>query len=502
MNKLMKLCCALLALLMLVTVFAACDDKKGDGLAATTTTTTTTTPPPTETGPQIQSPLGIIPGSVDFGGQTYKLLLWTNAKYRTWPEALTEGEHINNDLYLRDQMMEDELGVVFDVTYRDSSSSHDALYNEALEGKTVYEAICTYSLDPPKLALEGVLTDLYTLEYPDTDMPWYPSDSSNWEVRKRLFFVANNSAVQNILTNWVVYANRTMIENKGLENIEQVVIDGNWTVDTLKTYSRNWASEAESNASKVEADRVYGFSIGHRTAMEAFYHGSGFTVYSKDEKGDPVADFLSKTAISQTSSMVDKLMDLMNSPEFTAGPSNGMTNYNAPLQLRNSAFHLSCLDQYSLIGEDGTYVVIPIPKLNDQQQRYYATTNSCLDMWCVPTSASNPELGGMVIEASAYNDYDEIAPKFWDMDFKYRYSTSDNGVKIFDLIRSSFVVDFGRFWLQLGTPYEQLNRCICTNAEALVLQNNYATTILGIKTSTNANLKNLKKMMDAMDAES
>ena len=503
MLRFVKSICIFLVLVMLVAAFAACDDKGKGGLQVTTTTTITTTPTGTGDVPEVVSKLGIIPESVSYGGDAYNLLLWSNAKYRLWPESMSDGETILNDLYLRNQMIAEELDAVLDVTYRDASSGEngDALFNEALEGTTSYEAICSYSLYPPKLALEGVLVDLYSLEYPDTRMEWYPSDLCNWEVRNRLFFLVDNSAVQNILANFVVYANRTMIEDKGLENIEQIVIDGNWTLDVLKTYSRNWEAEAQNNDTKVEADRVYGFTLANRTCMEAFYHGAGFRVYSHDENGDPQWEFLNPSEIEKTSSMLDKLMDIMNSSEFGAGPNKGFGNYNTPLELKNSAFHLSCLDQYNLMGEDGTYVVIPAPKLNEEQDRYYSSTNSCLDMWCVPKKATDSEIGGMIIEASAYNDYEEIAPKFWDMDFKYRYSSSENGVKIFDLIRSSYVVEFGRVWLTLGTPYDELNRCISTNQETLILQNTYAGRILGLKADTNANLKALKKLMNAMDTE-
>ena len=507
MKQMVRIVCLVLSLLMLVAAFVACDDKSGGELeATTTTTTTTTTPPPGEELPSVVSNLGIIPASVDYDGAVFNVLFWPNARQQLWPETMVEGESIQNDLYLRCRMIEDELGIVVDPTFKASHMSGGAdgedLYNEALEGTTAYEAICSYSLYPPKMVLEGILTDLYSMEYPDTRMEWYPSDIDAWEIKNRLFFVANNSSVRNILANWVIYANRTMIENKGLENIEQVVIDGNWTLDTLKTYSRNWASEAESNAAKEEADRVYGFTASDRTVMMGFYHGAGFSVIKRDANGDPAYAYFDKTQIEQISNFLDKFLDICHSPEFGGGPTNGWTtNYNVPLSNENSVFHASAMDMYWMIDEDETFAIIPFPKLDEQQNRYYGVTNNAYDVWCVPNSATDSAIGGMLIEATSYNDYSEIAPKFFDMDFKYRYSSDENGVKIFDLIRQSYTADFGRIWIDIGTPYGALNNCYSARPETMLLQNTFANEIQGTKMTANTNMRNLKKLIESLYAE-
>lgn len=149
-----------------------------------------------------------------------------------------------------------------------------------------------------------------------------------------------------------------------------------------------------------------------------------------------------------------------------------------------------------MIDEDETFAIIPFPKLDASQDRYYGVTNNAYDVWCVPNSATDSEIGGMLIESTSYNDYTEIAPKFYDMDFKYRYSSSENGVKIFDLIRQSYTADFGRVWVDIGTPYGVLNNVYSTKPDAMYLQNNFATEIMNTRTTAIANLKNLKKLID------
>lgn len=335
------------------------------------------------------------------------------------------------------------------------------------------------------------------MEYPATEMEWYPKQIQNWEIKGRLFFVANNSSIRNIVANWVIYANNTMIEEKNLDEIADVVLAGDWTLDVLKTYSRHWAVEAEGNANKAEEDRVYGFALIHCTAIEAFYHAAGFQAARINSEGVPEFAFLDGADIERVSAFVDTFLDICNSPEFGYGNELYYGNWEAPLENENAAFYAGALDQYKKIdGESGKFTIIPLPKLNDGQEDYHSITNWAFDVWCVPTTATDPEVGALTIEAMSYDDYNSIAYKFWDKDFKYRYSSDDRGVQIFDIIRKSFYADFSRAW-QVGTPYGPLKNCLSKGT--IVMENNYVEEMgEGLGDQYGMNLHNLIKKIDKL----
>lgn len=504
-----KMLSLVLCLLMLVAVFAACADK-GKKNAITTTTTTTTTPPAGGTedgGREIVGRLGVIPESEDFGGETYKLLLWTEAKKSIFPEAQVDGTDIRNDLYERNTLIQELLGLQYDVTYMASSSEDRTLYNEAVSGKNVYEAICCYSTYPPAFAQEGLLADMNSMEYPATEMPWYPDQIHNWEIRNRLFFIANNSSIRNIIANWCIYANNVMIEEKGLEEIADVVIDGRWTLDVLKTYSRNWAADAEGNPSRAESEKVYGLAVVHSTVMEAFYHAAGFQATRRNSAGEPQFVFTTPSDIEHVSAFVDTFLDICKSPEFGYGDQDSTSsatlakgNWTAPLKNENAAFYAGALDMYNQIdAESGKFTIIPFPKLNDAQESYYSITNWAFDVWCVPSKASNPEVGAMTIEAMSYDDYTSIAYKFWEKDFKYRYSSDDRGVLIFDLIRNSFYADFARAW-DVTRPYQYLKDCLSTSSGS-TFNNTYATAAGNVFGAAVNGLEALNEKIDSLSSK-
>ena len=504
-----KMLSLVLCLLMLVAVFAACDDKGKTTIAppAASTTTTTGNGGGDGDGLEIKGPFGIIDTEqVDFGGETYGLLLWTEAKKGIFPEEQVAGTDIRNDLYERNQLLEQELGLKYSVTYKISSSSNQELYNEAQSGKGVYEAICCYSTYPPMLAKEGLLVDMNSLEYPATEMAWYPQQIQNWEISNRLFFVTNNSSIRNIISNWVIFANNVMIEEKGREDIADVVIDGDWTLDVLKSYSRDWASEAEGNGSKAESERVYGLSLIHSTAIEAFYHAAGFQASKRNAAGQPQLVFTTKANIEQVSTFIDTFLEICESPEFGCGDKDDTSsatlasgNWKAPLTNENSVFYAGSLDLYTEIdAESGKFTIIPLPKLNENQDSYYSITNWAFDVWCIPQKASDTEVGAMTIEAMSYDDYTSIAYKFWEKDFKYRYSSDDRGVQIFDIIRNSFYADFVRAWVEVSSPYSTLKECLTSSTKGTNFQNNYATTVGNM---TGAAGKSLTQLINQIEAK-
>ena len=54
------------------------------------------------------------------------------------------------------------------------------------------------------------------------------------------------------------------------------------------------------------------------------------------------------------------------------------------------------------------------------------------------------ECGSMIIEAIASDDYRKVGPMYFEKHAKFRYSTSEDTAKMFDIIRDSITYDFGR----------------------------------------------------------
>ena len=460
-----------------------------------------------------------IPDDINYGGRIAKMLVYQDAYL--FPEKYVmdaEGDNIKKDIYIRNQEIELDLGIGFDVTTRAShmSSGNDGkdLYNMVLDGEESFDAVCCYSLYPAMMAMEGVLHDINALEYPHTEMPWFPSDIQEWAIYDHLFFVANNSSIRNLTSVWVVYANADLIASKGLEEIEDVVLDGRWTLAKMKEYSRNWKSEAQSSEGSI-----FGVYVHHRTGADAFYTAAGFHAMTRDSQNLPQYAFMDATNSEVIYNFIDELLVMMNSPECDVGPYSagnadrfGVTSpTTAYLAGEKAVFYVASMEYYGNLKNDTdcSYCFIPMPKRDEAQEKYLSIRNDAFNMWCIPSSTQDPALGGLVIEAISYSDYRTIAPKFWEEDFIYRYSDSEKGIAIFEIIRDSVKSDFGRVFRSagvgadeesIGSPYGIIRNCFwqSQSADRADLKNVWAEKIAEKSQAYESRLLELKKAIQVL----
>jgi hypothetical protein len=108
------------------------------------------------------------------------------------------------------------------------------------------------------------------------------------------------------------------------------------------------------------------------------------------------------------------------------------------------AFMACCLNQVTTMDDTTIYTALPVPKYDENQEEYRTVNTNGFDVWCIPLAAQDPELSATIMEAVASADYRSVAPFYYDQYLKLRYSNNDIGVEIYDIIRNSVFIDFGR----------------------------------------------------------
>lgn len=440
-KKLISSCCLLLCLLTLLSLAVSCGGSNANEVPQTTGNDVTENTEPEESG--TESPYdenGFLKDSLDgiyYNGTEVKIITWDNNPY-LFPLQQDESERFVSLVYKRDRYLEDKLGLYFDITRKTSSASADkehanALYNAMLSGTEAYDVCAAYGVWPPYMAFQGMLYDLNTLNYPETDKPWY-SETSQWEVYNRLFYIASNSSVSSFNSMKIIYANTTLIKNSQLEDVVEVVLNGGWTLERMLDYSRNWANEAQEHPD----DHIYGVLWGHRVMMEGFFYSAGFHSTVKDADGLPQLAYTDPGTVERIDNFVETIRTIMNSPECHILQKADMSH----VVNHKTVFYAATLDNIIEIAGDKDITIIPFPKLDEEQEEYYTSRDHGYDMFCVPVTTSDPQIGAVIIEAIASTDYRMIGPEYFDRNMKHRYSNSDSGIRIFELIRDSITVDF------------------------------------------------------------
>ena len=438
-----RLSAALLAGLMLLTV---CACGKTDPPAETTVTTaapvdgTTTATEATTTAPVEVAPthdengylLDDIPEQ-NHGGQTVTVLVYKEGKAQILPDADNPSNLVHNTVYMRTVAVEDRLGIKFDPIYCDGGWTYQTEFiaKATLAGEN-YDLIASYSLWPQVLAVQGYLYNLKNQIYPNLDQPWWCESVKEWEQHGSLFFVASNSAVRFINEAEAIFANMPMLSNYGAEDPTMLVLEGKWTMDKLYEMSALMHTDVKADGVNIP----YGLAIEDQSRLDMFYYAA--CLNSTRVGDDGLAYVCMDDEAEKMVNMVDKAIALFHRNEAAIATGVG------PMQRAQVAFMACCLNQVTKMDDTTIYTALPVPKYDEAQEEYRTVNTNGFDVWCIPLAAQNPELSATIMEAVASEDYRTVAPFYYDQYLKLRYSNNDIGVEIYDIIRNSVFIDFGR----------------------------------------------------------
>ena len=430
-RSVLRLVCLLLCLLQFTVLFAAC--KKEPEVTPTETTDNA------QRGDGTVDENGYELDSINrtLGGKTVKLLMYERAKDYIMPEKHSNGaDYIADEVYMRNLELEDRLKCVFEIDFKPGEWDDRNTFVSAAEksGDNKVDVICTYSLWPSLLVVRGLLTNLNNLEYPELGKPWWPDSLSNYDVDGALYYVSDNSSIEVVRAMSVMLVQNKMIEARGLESLEDDVLDGTWTMDKMITY----ALMVDTNMDLPISEREFGLVSWGETSIDALYYGAGLEMVVKDANGEHVLMPETQTHKEQVLTFISKLSPLCSTERFDMP-----RNFDV-LNSARAMFFVANMENVQTLEDGNIYSVYPLPKLDETQKEYRTISHNSYDTWCIPTTAANREDSALVIEGFASSDYRTLAPLYYENRLKIRYSKDEIGAEIFDIVRHSAYLDFGR----------------------------------------------------------
>lgn len=424
--------------LMCVAMLAACKENGGE-TNTTPVSDDATTPSGADTGPTWETDENgyvkdSIPDDTNYGGKVINLLCWTEGLNNVIPKEAGPNE-VQEEVYLRRLNLEGRLNINFNVaTANGSAQNRDTFLTQArLANESKYDLICSFSLHPSVLAQEGLLYNLNNLQYPQLDMPWWPESITEWEQYGSLYFVASNSSVSTINSMEVMFSNSELFANRELEDPINLVLANEWTVERMLESVKAFDGDVSD-----ESMRIYGLVVDDHSRMDSFFYSAGFHCTQNNADGLAELAYTSATELDRITAYIDQLFTVFRTDAVTIAQDNRqlMREHRTALMVGSLA-NIREMD-------DTDYAPIPLPKLDSSQEHYKTIQNNGYDVWCVPISAADPELSGLIIEAFASSDYRSISPFYFDKYMKLRYSTDEICQQMFELVRSSIIYDFGR----------------------------------------------------------
>ena len=473
-----------LALVMTVSVFAACATEDEDGSDADASQnevdgTEGDTEPEAETDKDGFIVDGL--GDVKFDGAALKILVDKSYRKQVAPkEEECEGDPVRQVIYARNETVQERLGV--EITFVESTAGAWGGAAKVLQDVETacetepYDAICIYNLTPYMLAVNGLCANLYDEDsYLDLTAPWWPASLLDEILVNDTLYAITESNDYGLLRNMMaMFFNPEMLEARNLESPYDLVKNNEWTIDKLSEMIKD-TYEDKNGDGKRDAEDIYGFVNATNAKRDAWFFALG-NKYSEVQDGEIV----SLVGGDHIQTYIDKMVNFYTDDTMLwDAPTYGGTAQDIQFRNERAYFYSSGVFMTEEIKRDEStfeYGVVPMPKMNSQQDRYYTHLSNTYDTWCVSFNAKDMDLSSAVLECMASEAYRKIGPTYFDTYVKLRYASNEQLGPMYDLVRDSVTFDLIYLYSVSYTvnPKDSVKSCI-TNPTANSWSSVYAT---------------------------
>ncbi|MCL2519263.1 MAG: hypothetical protein FWF15_11940, partial [Oscillospiraceae bacterium] len=399
-------------------------------------------PSSSETKPDFPEP--DLPADANFNGAAFTILhpMWSLYNTYYFAEENT-GEVMNDALYERTTAIEDRLNIKI-KTYCPGIITElpGALSSVVLAGDPAYDLMLTHCRENLlDFVRNQYLVDWNIVPYIDMDKPyWNKTVKDNHTMYGILLYNASDFVMPDTE---VIFFNKGMITNYSLDVPYDLVNNGKWTWAKLKEMGLVVAEDLNGDGVN-DIDDQFGFA-----SLNSSYANTNVLIAANIRPINKAADYtLSvnveidklQTLVSITQSIVDDKALAFCYPYSQATDPNIGNKPPIGIDSNRLLFEyvtLSLAQFYRTTEVE--FGIIPIPKFDDKQENHSGLNTS--GYMCIPQSAGDLNLVGMVCELLAAENRRTVLPAFYDIALGQKISRDVESEKMLDIIFSNLKYD-------------------------------------------------------------
>ncbi len=265
---------------------------------------------------------------------------------------------------------------------------------------------------------DGSCVDLLSLNNISIDREWWDQNAVNELVTNgKLYNVTGDLFYAHMQVVSFFMFNKRIANDYHIDDPYEYVYNDEWVSDVFIEMCAQTTHDLDGDGQKP--GDLYGVSLQNSTSY-SFINGSGVKLVERDTNGDLVWTEDSDRLVS----VLDKYIDLytkyaycrmrdganaINAGVFTADYQDfpaGKSFFQWGTARRIAMSYRSMEDDFG---------ILPIPKFDESQDRYYHDVNSYTGYsWMIPVSASDAEYSAYISDALAYYGSELIIPAFYE----------------------------------------------------------------------------------------
>jgi len=364
-----------------------------------------------------------------------------------------DGTVLNDAVYRRNSVLEQKYNIK--ISQNRVEDLVFTVRSQVLSGMTEFDLIVGSATDLANLARENALLDLNSIDRFDmTKSYWDSNAAEQLKIGDKLFFTNCDLNVQEIA--FVVYFNKYLIEEYGLESPYKLMENNEWTIDKWAELVKSVSKDTQGDGLQTELD-VYGTLYEtHNTRMMAY--GVGIRATTNDADGKPVVTLMDNK--DKISSLYTKAKDVFGNTEVSwcinDMNKNDTHGYVDKFDYARSLF---CQNLY-LFHYEGTNIIhqfasmekefgiMPFPKFDSNQDSYYSMYPKLCAMVALPNIADATwlERTANIVEDMNYYSSIILEPAWYETLLARRYTRDSESEANLEVIKNGRVYDIGAYF--------------------------------------------------------
>jgi len=391
-----------------------------------------------------------LPDNLNFNDETFTFIVtgpeYGSGYYETIDIYAEEqnATTLNDAVYLRNRSVEALLNV--EIAETKSNNVPNDITKAVLADEDIYNASFVQGYEYPKLVQSGYFLNIKDIQYIDLEKPWWDKNFENeMTIRGKLYFTTGDISTMVKACTRILIFNKQLIQDFGLDNPYDHVKNDTWTFDVYAQFGKSIYVDVNGSGIPDDGD-VYGI-LREDTAATIMMLNFGERITKNDANGYPQIIFHNDRMITAANKLFDLYYDNISVRKNTLlKPTTGYTNvwtFGRSLFAQDKfLFHFGVpliLDEFR--NMESEFGLLPWPKLDEGQTRYYHAVDISAVLLGVPVTVINLEMAGAVLEAMAAESMYTVAPAYNEIMLKRKYVRDAESEFILDLVNETRTYD-------------------------------------------------------------
>lgn len=383
----------------------------------------------------------------DMDGYTFSILNF-NEEWLTWANTRivveeTNGDILNDAYYERQAKLEERFHCVLHVD--EVKSPVDVIATNITAGNTDYDS---YFFNEGQMAtVLPYILDWNSIPYLALDEVWWnPNATSVYKIHGKQIALSGNVSLSAVSRSVCMVFNKNIYTDLGLgDNLYDLVHENRWTIDRFLTIAETAGSDVNGDGTFTVDDR-YGLNMGRgfKGYITSLLCGAGMNYTTMDADGVPKFTVMQN---ERALSLMEKLIGALGTQGFYYNEDTSPDGFK-PADFFSGGHALFTQgvphDIYKLRDMDDDIGILPMPKYDETQEKYYAAAWGGAVMVLAKTfDMANAENAGSLLESLSYMGYYDIVPKYKEVALKTKTARDNESADMLDIIFDNICFDFG-----------------------------------------------------------